>query len=44
VSFEIGFDGCVGVDRSKIRKKGVSNRGPASMLKTTRGESNLDTR
>jgi len=42
VSFEIGFEGGVGVDRSKMRR-GVPNRG-ASMLKTTRGESNLDTK
>jgi len=37
VSFVIGFEGGVGVDRSKMRRKGVSNRG-ASMPKTTRGE------
>jgi len=43
VSFEIGFEGGVGVDRSKIRREGVPNRG-ASMPKTTRGESNLGTR
>jgi len=40
VSFEIGFEG---VDRSKMRREGVPNRG-ASMPKTTRGESNLGTR
>jgi len=27
VSFEIGFEGGVGVDRSKMRRKGVPNRG-----------------
>jgi len=43
VSFEIGFEGGVGVDRSKMRREGVPNSG-ASMPKTTRGESNLDTR
>jgi len=40
---EIGFKGGVGVDRSILLKEGVPNRG-ASMKKTTRGESNLDTR
>jgi len=43
VSFEIGFEGGVGVDRSKMRREGVQNRG-ASMLKTMRDENNLDTR
>jgi len=43
VSFEIGFEGGVGVDRSKMRREGVPNR-EASMPKTTRGESNLGTR
>jgi len=43
VSFEIGFEGGVGVDRSKMRKEGVPNR-KASMPKTSRGESNLGTR
>jgi len=43
VSFEIGFEGGVGVDISKMRRKGVPNR-EASMPKTTRGESDLDTR
>jgi len=43
VSFEIGFEGSVGVDRSKMRREGVPNRG-ASMPKTMRGKSNLDTR
>jgi len=33
VSFEIGFEGGVGVDRSKMRMEGVPNRG-ASMPKT----------
>jgi len=43
VSFEIGFEGDVGVDRSKMRTVGVPNGG-ASMLMTTRGKGNLDTR
>jgi len=43
VSFEIGFEGGAGVDRSKMRREGVPNRG-ASMPKTTTGESNLGTR
>jgi len=43
VSFEIGFEGGVGVDRSKMRREGVPNRG-ASMPKTMRGESNLGKR
>jgi len=43
VSFEIGFEGGVGVIRSKMRREGVQNRG-ASMSKTTRGESNLGMR
>jgi len=43
MSIEIGFQGSVGVDRSKMRREGVPNR-VASMPKTTRGESNLDTR
>jgi len=42
VNFEIGFEG-VGFDRSKMRREGAPNRG-ASMPKTTRSESNLDTR
>jgi len=42
-SFEIVFEGGVGVDRSKMRREEVPNRG-ASMPKTTRGESNFDTR
>jgi len=41
VSFEIGFEGgVIGVDRSKMKRKGVPNRG-ASMLKTARGERKL---
>jgi len=43
VNFEIGFEGVVCVNRSKMRREGVPNRG-TSMPKTTRGESNLDTR
>jgi len=43
VSCEIGFEGGVGVDRSKMRREGVPNI-RASMPKTTRGESNLGTR
>jgi len=43
VSFDNGFEGGVGVDRSKMRREGVPNRG-ASMPKTMRGESNLGTR
>jgi len=43
VSFEIGFEGGVGVDRSKMRREGVPNRG-ASRLKTTRGKSKFGTR
>jgi len=44
VSFEIGFEGSVGFDRSKMGREGVLNRG-ASMPKTTRGDqSNHDTR
>jgi len=42
-SLEIVFEGGVGVDRSKMRREEVPNRG-ASMPKTTRGESNLDMR
>jgi len=44
VSFEIGFQGSVGVDRSKMRREGVPNRGAIIMPKCTRGESNLGTR
>jgi len=43
VSFEIEFEGSVGVDRSKMIREGVPNKG-AGMPKTTRGESNLDAR
>ena len=41
--FEIGFEGSVSVDKSKMGREGIPNRG-ASMPKTTRGESNVDTR
>jgi len=44
VSFEIGFEGVVGVDRSKMRRERVPNRGASGMPKTTRGESNLGTK
>jgi len=37
VSFYIIFEGALGVDRSKMRREGVPNRG-ASMPKTTRRE------
>jgi len=43
VSFGIGFEGSVGVDRSKMTMEGVPNAG-ASRPKITRGESNLGTR
>jgi hypothetical protein len=43
MSFEIGFEGSVSVDRSTMRREGVPNRG-TSVPKTTRGESNVDTR
>jgi len=43
VSFEIGFVGGIGVDRSKMRKEGVPNGG-ASMPKTATGESSLGMR
>ena len=43
VSFEIRFEGSVSVNRSKMGKKEIPNRG-ASMPKTTRCESNVDTR
>jgi len=43
VSFETGFEGGVGVDRSKMKREGVPNRG-SSMPITMRGESNLGTR
>ena len=43
VSFEIGFEGSVSVNRSKMRWEGIPNRG-ASMPKTTRCESDVDTR
>ena len=38
VSFEIGFEGSLSVDRSKMRMEGVV-KGGVSMPKTTRGES-----
>jgi len=40
VSFEIGFEGGVGVDRFKMRRERVPNRA-TSMPKTMKGESNL---
>ena len=40
VSFEIGFEGRVSVNRFKMRRKGIPNRG-ASMPKTTRCESKV---
>ena len=43
MSFEIGFESSVSVDRSKMMREGVPNRG-TSMPKTTRGKSNVDTR
>jgi len=43
MSFEIGFEGGVGFDRSKMRREGVPNRG-TSTPKTTRGECNLGKR
>ena len=43
VSFEIGFEGSVSVNRSKMRGKRVPNRG-TSMPKTTRSKSNVDTK
>jgi len=42
VSFQIGFESGVGVDRSKKRREGVP-KGGASMPKTTIGESSLGT-
>jgi len=43
MSFEIRFEDHVGVDRSQIKRKGIPLR-MASMLKTTRGKNNVDTR
>ena len=43
VSFEIRFEGSVSVDRSKMRREGVPNRGTC-VPKTTRSKSNVDTR
>jgi len=40
VSFLIGFEDCVRVDRSEMMREGI----PKSMQKTTRGKSNVDTR
>ena len=42
-SSEIGFEGSVSVDRSKMRREGVPNRG-TSVPKTTRSKSNVGTR
>ena len=43
MSFEIGFEGSVSVDRSTMRREGVPNGG-TRMPETTRGESNFTTR
>jgi len=43
VSFEIGFEGRVSVERSEMRRKRIPDRG-TSMPKTTRCESSVDTR
>jgi len=43
VSFWIGFEDNVRVDRSEMMRVGIPKR-RASMLKTTRGKSNIDTR
>ena len=43
MSFEIRFDGSMKIDRSEMRREGISYRG-ASTPKTTRGKSNTDTR
>ena len=43
MSFEIGFEGSVSVNRSKRRWEEISKRG-ASMSNTTRCESDVDTR
>ena len=43
MSFEIGFEGSVSVDRSKMRREGIPDR-RTSMSKTTRGKGNVDTR
>ena len=43
MSFEIGFEGSVSVDRSYMRREGIPDRG-ASMPKTMRCESNVNTR
>jgi hypothetical protein len=43
VSYEIEFEGSVGIDRSKMRREGVPDRG-TSMPKTMRGERNVETK
>ena len=43
VSFEVGFEGRVSVNRSEMRWEGIPNRG-ASMPKTTGCEIDVDTR
>ena len=43
MSFEIGFEGCVSVNGSKMRRKRIPNGG-SSMPETTRCESYFDTR
>ena len=43
MSFEIGFEGSVSVNRSKMRWEGIPKRG-ASIPKTTRCKSDVDTR
>jgi len=43
VSFYFGFEDSVGVSRSEMMREGIPKR-RASMSKTTRGKSNVDTR
>jgi len=43
VSFKIAFEDCVRVGRSEMMREGIPKR-RASMLKTVRGKSNVDTR
>jgi len=43
VSFEIRFEGSVGVNQSQMRREGISVS-RACIWKTTRGKSNVDTR
>jgi len=43
VSFQIGFEDSVRVGRSEMMREGIP-KGRASMSKTTRGKSNVDTR